>query len=57
MLRRVPLGRAFLRLTVATVVGGVLGWFAFSGLNPILGPSFSALGAFSGERGRLEPSP
>jgi len=46
MLRRVPLGRVFLRLTLGTIVGGVLGWFAFSWLDVILGPTIAAFVAF-----------
>ena len=46
MLRRVPLGRVFLRLTLGTVLGGVLGWFAFSSLDMILGPTIAAFVGF-----------
>jgi hypothetical protein len=46
MLRRVPLGRVFLRLTLAAVLGGVLGWFAFSSIDLVLGPTLAAFVAF-----------
>ena len=42
MLRRVPLGRAFLALTVGTAQSGVFGWFAFSSINVIFGPTLAA---------------
>jgi len=42
MLRRVPLGRAFLALTLGTTLGGVFGWFAFSRLDVIFGPTVAA---------------
>jgi hypothetical protein len=37
LLRRVPLGRAFLSLSAGTIVGGVVGWFALSGWDEIYG--------------------
>ncbi|HKO48663.1 MAG TPA: hypothetical protein VJV79_13120 [Polyangiaceae bacterium] len=46
MLPRVPLGYAFLRLTLSTIVSGVLGWFAFSSLDMILGPTIAAFVGF-----------
>jgi hypothetical protein len=46
MLRRVPLGRAFLRLTLGTALGGVFGWFAFSSIDVIFGPTIAAFIAF-----------
>ena len=46
MLRRVPLGHVFLRLTLATVLSGVLGWFAFSSIDMILGPTLAAFAGF-----------
>jgi len=42
MLRRVPLGRAFLSLTLGAALGGVFGWFAFSWLDVIFGPTVAA---------------
>ena len=33
LLRRIPLGRAFLGLTVGTVVGGVVGWYLVPQVN------------------------
>ena len=46
ILPRVPLGHAFLRLTLGTIVSGVLGWFAFSSLDMILGPTIAAFVGF-----------
>jgi len=46
ILPRVPLGHAFLRLTLSTIVSGVLGWFAFSSLDVILGPTIAAFVGF-----------
>ena len=46
MLRRAPLGSVFLRLTLGAVLGGVLGWFAFSSLDVILGPTIAAFAGF-----------
>jgi len=46
MLRRVPLGRAFTWLTAMTMLGGVMGWFAFSSLDIIFGPTLAAFVAF-----------
>jgi len=39
MLRRVPLGRMFALLTVGTTVSAVLGWFVFSRIDVIWGPT------------------
>jgi hypothetical protein len=42
MLRRVPLGRVFLWLTSSAALGGIFGWFAFSSLDVIFGPTIAA---------------
>lgn len=44
LLRRVPLGYAFARLTLGTVIGGVIGWFALN--TTFLGPILAAAGGF-----------
>ena len=46
MLRRVPLGRIFLWLTPSAVLGGIFGWFAFSSLDMIFGPTIAAFASF-----------
>jgi hypothetical protein len=46
MLRRVPLGRVFLWLTPSAALGGIFGWFAFSSLDVILGPTIAAFAGF-----------
>jgi len=46
MLRRVPLGRAFAWLTFSTMLGGIVGWFAFSSIDIIFGPMLAAFAAF-----------
>jgi hypothetical protein len=46
MLRRVPLGRMFTWLTLGTVVAAVLGWFAFSRIDEIWGPTLSGFVGF-----------
>ena len=48
MLRRVPMGRIFLWLTPSTVLGGIVGWFAFSSLDVIFGPTIAACAGFIG---------
>jgi len=45
LLRRVPIGRSFLRLTLGTIAGGVAGWLAFAERNPLVWPTaVAALG-------------
>jgi len=46
MLRRVPLGRMFALLTLGTTGAAVLGWFLFSRLDVIWGPTFSGFVGF-----------
>jgi hypothetical protein len=46
MLRRVPLGRVFLWLTSSAALGGAFGWFAFSSLDVIFGPTIAAIAGF-----------
>jgi hypothetical protein len=46
MLRRVPVGRVFLWLTSSAVLGGIFGWFAFSSLDVIFGPTIAAFTGF-----------
>ena len=46
MLRRVPLGRVFLWLTSSAALGGIFGWFAFSSLDVIFGPTIAAFAGF-----------
>ncbi len=46
MLPSVPLGRLFSCLTAGTIAGGVFGWFAFSSLHVIWGPTLSAFAGF-----------
>ncbi|MET0794221.1 MAG: hypothetical protein ABW061_22050 [Polyangiaceae bacterium] len=46
MLRRVPLGQLFTRLTLGTTAGAIFGWFAFSGVDLIWGPTLAAFAAF-----------
>jgi hypothetical protein len=46
MLRRVSLGRVFLWLTPGAALGGVLGWFAFSSLDVVFGPTIAAFAGF-----------
>ena len=46
MLRHVPLGRVFLWLIPSAVLGGVFGWFAFSSLDVVFGPTIAALAGF-----------
>ena len=41
LLRRVPLGKAFVRLTIGTVVGGVIGWYL--PWSNALGPFYQSL--------------
>lgn len=46
MLRRVPLGRLFAWLTLGTTVAAVLGWFAFSQIDVIWGPTLAGFVGF-----------
>lgn len=46
LLRRVPVGRSFLRLTLGTIVGGVAGWFTLAGHNPLVWPTAVAAAGF-----------
>ena len=46
MLRRVPLGRLFTLLTLGTTVAAVFGWFAFSHIDVIWGPTFAGFVGF-----------
>lgn len=46
MLRRVPLGRLFALLTLGTTVAAVIGWFAFSAIDVIWGPTLSGFVGF-----------
>jgi len=46
LLRRVPLGRAFLWQTLSATLGGIFGWFAFSSMDVIFGPTITAFVAF-----------
>jgi hypothetical protein len=46
LLRRVPLGRAFARLTMGTFAGAVVGWFAFTRIDLVYGPVISAAVGF-----------
>jgi hypothetical protein len=46
MLRRVPLGWLFMLLTLGTTAGAVMGWFLFSGVDLIWGPTLAAFAAF-----------
>ena len=46
MLRRVPLGRLFSRLTLGTTVAAVFGWFVLSGIHPIWGPTLAGFMGF-----------
>lgn len=61
LLRRVPLGRVFLGLSVGTVVGGVLGWvLASSPSQPLMGLAGAFIGCLATAimlryRSRLEP--
>lgn len=48
MLPRVPLGRLFLLSTAGTIAGGVFGWFAFSSIHVIWGPTLAAFAGFMG---------
>jgi len=46
MLRRVPLGRLFALLTLDTTVAAVLGWFVFSRVDVIWGPTLAGFVGF-----------
>ncbi|HEX9940295.1 MAG TPA: hypothetical protein VGB15_24385 [Longimicrobium sp.] len=46
LLRRVPLGLAFIGTVLGTVVGGVLGWVLGHDVDMILGPIAGALAGF-----------
>jgi hypothetical protein len=46
LLRRVPLGRAFLGLAAGTIVGGVLGWFFLRAWDNIEGAVVAAVVGF-----------
>ncbi|HYQ03411.1 MAG TPA: hypothetical protein VER96_32275 [Polyangiaceae bacterium] len=46
MLRRVPLGRLFTLLTLGTTLSAVFGWFAFSQIDVIWGPTFAGFVGF-----------
>jgi len=46
MLRRVPLGRMFALLSLGTTVSAVLGWFVFSRIDIIWGPTLSGFMGF-----------
>lgn len=47
LLRRVPLGRLFLGLSIGTVVGGVLGWVASSSSHPLMGLAGAFIGCLA----------
>jgi len=46
MLRRVPLGRMFTLLTLGTTGAAVLGWFVFSPIDVIWGPTLAGFFGF-----------
>jgi len=46
MLRRVPFGRLFALLTLGTTVSAIFGWFAFSSIDLILGPTLAGFFGF-----------
>jgi len=46
MLRRVPFGRLFTLLTLGTTLSAVLGWFVFSRIDVIWGPTLSGFVGF-----------
>jgi hypothetical protein len=46
LLRRVPLGRAFMGLAAGTIVGGVLAWFSLSSWDSIEGAVLGAVVGF-----------
>lgn len=46
LLRRVPLERAFLGLSMGTLVGGLVGWFLFGERDPMLLPTGCAVIGF-----------
>lgn len=46
MLRHVPFGRLFTLLTLGTTVAAVFGWFAFSSIDVIWGPTLAGFAGF-----------
>jgi predicted membrane protein len=61
LLRRVPLGRVFLGLSLGTVVGGVVGWvMSLYPMQPLMGLAGSFIGCLSAAvmlRFRTQPEP
>lgn len=46
LLRYVPLGRAFLGLTLGTIAGGVTGWYTLAETHLLFGPVGGAVAGF-----------